>query len=72
MTTYLDMLPEELKLMIWKKVHRMYMQHIMMEVEIHHMFHSREGCRRCAGSGARCSDCSNRNWIPELEEWELV
>ena len=72
MPTYFDKLPEELNIMIWKQVHQMFMADIKIEVEMHHMWHSNEGnpnCRRCAGSGARCSDCSNRSW--DVDEYHF-
>ena len=68
MPTYFDLLPEELNIMIWKRVHKMYMAEIKIELEARHIWNDAfglEDCRRCRNAGARCSDCSIWNWIPQ-------
>ncbi len=40
MPTYFDKLPEELNIMIWKKVHQMRMMNIKTDLKIHHMYRS--------------------------------
>ena len=73
MSTYFDLLPEELNLMIWKKVHEFYMEDIKVELEARHIWNDtfgNENCRRCRHAGARCSDCSIWNWIPQNIEFE--
>ena len=54
--------------MIWKKVHEFHMEDIKIELEARHIWNDTFGnqdCRRCRHGGARCSDCSIWNWIPQ-------
>ena len=73
MPTYFDLLPLELNLMIWKKVHEFHMEDIKIELEARYIWFDTfgvdtlgdDGCKRCRHTGARCSDCSIWNWIPQ-------